>query len=194
MRSVYLFLFSLLLALGGCSTINVSTDYALEQDFSAYRNYQWHPDGIEKSASLDAMGGDIFDTRIRRLIEQTMASKGMAKAEPADFYVNYSVVTEDRVSINTYNTYGGYGPGWGYYGYGYGYGAWGMGGTQTSVSYYTQGTIIIDIVDAGTNTLVFRATADSTLQQSANPAQKERDLSQALTKMFTDFPPGAIPR
>ena len=180
-------LLSLVLVLGGCSTINVSSDYALEQDFSQYRSYQWHPDGVSKNAALDVMGGDIFASRIKRVINETLAAKGLYQDDNPDFYVNYSVITEDRVSINTYNTYGGYGPGWGYYGWGYG--SWGVGTTQTSVSYYTQGNIVVDVVDALSNKLVWRGTLDSRLEESSSPAEKEQDLRKALTKMFENFPP-----
>ncbi len=189
MKSLPLLLLSSLLwmvvTLTGCSTINVSTDYALEQNFSQYHSYQWHPDGVKKNAALDAMGGDIFSARIKRVTEETLAARGMHQGPDPDFYVNYSVITEERVSINTYNTYGGYGPGWGYYGYG----AWGVGGSQTSVSYYTEGAIVIDIVDAASNQLVWRGTADSILDPSLSPTKKEQELRQALTKMFENFPP-----
>ncbi len=183
-------LLSMLVTVVGCSTINVSADYALDQDFSQYRSYQWHPDGVRENAALDVMGGDIFATRIKRVINETLAAKGLYQDDNPDFYVNYSVITEDRVAINTYNTYGGYGPGWGYYGWGYyGYGPWGAGSTHTSVSYYTQGNIVVDIVDALSNKLVWRGTMDSVLEPSSSPAQKEQDLRKALTKMFEDFPP-----
>ena len=188
MKYLRLLLLPVLVSLAACSTINITTDYALEQDFDDYTSYQWHPDGIKKTASLDLMGGDIFDTRVRRLIEQTIAEKGIAKSDNPSFYVNYSVVTEDRVSINTYNTYGGYGPGWGYYGYG-GYGGWGVGSTQTSVSYYTQGQIVVDIVDATTNKLVWRSTADSRVEKNSTPEKKEQDLRKSFAKMFENFPP-----
>lgn len=182
----------MVVAFTGCTTIDVSTDYALEQDFSQYRVYQWHPDGITQNAALDAMGGDIFAARIKRVTEETLAARGMRQGPDPDFYVNYSVITEERVSINTYNTYGGYGPGWGYYGYGYG--AWGVGGSQTLVNYYTEGAIVIDVVDAASNQLVWRGTADSVLDPSLSPIKKEQELRQALSKMFENFPPLAVPQ
>lgn len=183
---LYLFLSS------GCSTITVTTDYALEQSFANYHSYAWHPDGVQNSHALDVMGGDIFDTRVRRIINETLAEKGMVTSDTPDFYVNYSVVTDDRVSINSYNTYGGYGPGWGYYGYGWGpYGAWGVGSTHTSVNYYTQGMVVIDVVDASTNKLVWRSTADSRVDQKNSPEKKEQDLRKSVTKMFANFPPRA---
>lgn len=183
-----LFLVLVFASLAACSTITVTTDYALEQGFVGYHTYQWHPDGIKRNAALNTMGGDIFDARVRRVIDQTLAEKSMKEGPDPQFYVNYSVVTEDRVSINSYNTYGGYGPGWGYYGYG-GYGAWGMGSTHTSVTHYTQGMLVIDIIDAATNKLVWRSTADSRLNQQQSPEKKEQELRQSVGKMFQNFPP-----
>ena len=183
-----------LASLCACTMVTVDTDFALEQDFNRYHSYQWHPDGVQQNASLDAMGGDIFDTRVRRVLQDTLHEKGMVKASPPDFYINYSVITEDRVSINTYNAYGGYGPGWGYYGYGpysspY-YSPWGTGATQTTMYYYRQGQLIIDIVDAQTNKLVWRSTADSRLGQQSTPEKKMQDLRKTVAKMFERFPPG----
>lgn len=178
------------LLLAACSTVTINTDFALEQDFSGYHTYAWHPDGVQSSAALDVMGGDIYDTRLRRAVEDTLTTKGMRAEQPADFYVNYTVVTEERVSINTYNTYGGFGPGWGYTAYGpYCCGPWGIGSTQANVYYYTQGTLIIDIVDARSNKLVWRGTADSRLPQSGTPEKRTQELRATIAKMFERFPP-----
>jgi hypothetical protein len=175
------------LSLTSCSTITVSSDYALEQDFSGYRQYAWHPDGIDKSASLEAMGGDIFERRVRRLIEAKLQALGMRQNEEADFYINYSVVTDERVSIDSYHTYGGYGPGWGYYGYAPYYG--GLGATQTAVYYYTQGTLIIDIIDGKSDQLVWRATADGRVETQSTPEKREQYLGDIIDRMLGEFPP-----
>lgn len=181
----------LLVALGSlpaCTSIEVSTDYALEHDFSTYQHYAWHPDGVRDSEDLDLLGGDIFDQRLRRTIERSLKARGLRKHPPPDFYINYNVVTRDRVSINTYHSYGGYGPGWGYYGYGPYYG--GLGGTQTSVYYYTQGTLVVDIVDARSNQLVWRAVAEGPVEDQATPEKREQHLHAVVEKMFAAFPPG----
>lgn len=133
------------------------------------------------------MGGDIYDNRVRRVIDSSLSERGMVRADSADFYVNYDVVTEDRASINSYNTYGGYGPGWGYYPYPYG--GLGMDGTHTSVYYYTQGTLIIDIIDASSGKLVWRSTAASAVERQSTPEKKEQTLRKTVEKMFEPFPP-----
>lgn len=177
--------------LAGCSSVTVNTDFALDQDFSHYRTYAWHPDGIAKSDALDALGGDIFDRRLRKAMEDALAGKGMHKGEPADFYINYTVITEDRMAVQTYDTYGGFGPGWGYHRWGgpYYY-PYGSPALETSVYYYKQGTLIIDVVDAATNKLAWRSTAEGPVEMQGTPEQREQKLRQVVGKMFEQFPPG----
>lgn len=183
-------LLTLLLAitLSACSGVKINTDYAVEQDFSQYKRFAWHPDGVQPSKSLDTMGGDIYDSRVRRFVSQALAERGFEQSSQPDFYINYGVVTEDRVSIRSYNTYGGYGPGW--YGYGY-YGPYygGVGSTQTTVSYYTQGMLILDVIDARNNQLVWRSTADSRVDNSSTPQKKEENMRKIIDGMLAKFPP-----
>ena len=63
------------LLLAACSGITVNTDYTLEQDFSRYDSFAWHPEGPPQTHSLDQVGGDIFDNRLRQLVEGNMQSK-----------------------------------------------------------------------------------------------------------------------
>ncbi|MEH6552137.1 MAG: DUF4136 domain-containing protein [Pseudomonadales bacterium] len=184
MRFIYLAL--ILTFTVGCSGLTVNTDYAQEQDFSSYQSWQWHPDGPPQTADLNRMGSDIFDTRVKRLIDQDLAGKGLTTSDKPDFYVNYAVITDDRVSINTYNSYGGYGGGWGGY---YGRGAYGGGTSHTSVNYYEEGTLIIDIIDARSNLLVWRGSAQGRLDKKTTPEKNETNTQEAILKILADFPP-----
>ena len=174
------------LLLTGCSSVNLQTDYALDKDFGHYQRYAWHPRESEPSAALDTFGGDIFDKRVRKIIAETLNERKLTEAstDTADFLINYTVITEERVSVNTYNSYGGYGPGWGHHRHG-----WGHNAVETSVYYYTQGTLIIDVVDAKTNKLTWRSTADGRVDQSATPQKREENLRKTITRMLKDFPP-----
>ncbi|MEH6552338.1 MAG: DUF4136 domain-containing protein [Pseudomonadales bacterium] len=173
---------SLALALvAGCSGLKVSTDYAQEQDFSRYTQWQWHPEGASKTGSQDRMGNDIFDARVKRLVSQNLADKGLNKGDKPDFYVNYATITDSRVSISTYNSYGGYGAGWGGY---YGRGAYGGGTSHTSVNYYDEGTLIIDIIDARTNLLVWRGSGQARLAKQSNAEKNEIKTEETIQKIL----------
>ena len=91
--------------------------------------------------------------------------------------------TQVKKDLNTFYS-GGMG------GYGYRYGGFGMGGgtAHTSVSEYTVGTLVVDIFDAKSKSLLFRGTATDELSDKAEKNQKK--LDKASQKMFKDFPPG----
>ena len=169
--------------LSACSNVSINTDYDVDHDFSGYTTYQWHPSGPPQTEGLNKVGSDIFDQRLTRLTEQKLAAKGMSKGDTPQFYINYSVVTQEQVSVDTYNS--------GFYGSRhYGNNFYGGGGfSDTRVRYYTQGTLVIDIIDANKNLLVWRASAASKLKSGSTPQQNEADMSAMLDQLFMGFPP-----
>ena len=86
---------------------------------------------------------------------------------------------EDKTDIRAYTDYyGGYG--YGGYGWGYGYGPYGgMGGATTTVSQsdYTQGTLILNVMDAKEKFLLYQGIAVGTVQEGNS--DRERRIPQA---------------
>jgi hypothetical protein len=76
---------------------------------------------------------------------------------------------------------------WGYSYPRYPYGGW-YGG-QVDVYQYNEGTLIVDIVDAKTNQLVWRGTATKTIDESASPEQREANLKEVVSRIFEKYPP-----
>jgi len=71
------------------------------------------------------------------------------------------------------------------YGYGY-YGMWaGAPRTYTDVSQYTEGTLILDFVDAKTKKLVFRGIGTGTVSDPETNAER---IKEAVEKIVNDFP------
>jgi hypothetical protein len=175
-------------ALSACSNLTISTDYDVNHDFSAYTTYQWHPSGPPQTDDLNNMGSDIFDRRLTRLAEQKLAAKGITKGDTPQFYINYSVVTKERMSMQTFTS--GFGAGSfnnNFYGGGIGIG--GGGFSDTRVRYYIQGTVVVDIIDANKNLLVWRSSSASRLKPDLTPQQNEADMSEILDEILADFPP-----
>jgi len=81
---------------------------------------------------------------------------------------------------------GGYGyGGWygGYYGYGAGYGG-GYGGS-TYVSYYEEGSLVIDIIDWKEKELSFRGVATGTLSKTEKtPEESQADINEVVTNIL----------
>ena len=171
-----------------CSNFTVDSDYTPDTDFDSYKTYRWYDSEMRDPASLELLGGDIFDRRVRDSINAELRAKGfiLQQEGEVDFKINYGVLTEDRQDIRTYNTYGGYAPGWGYGG-GYGYG--GLGTTSTQVINYKQGQLIIDIIDPQQEVLVWRGTAEGRIPKNESPEKREQGTRELIAKILSNFPP-----
>jgi hypothetical protein len=55
------------------------------------------------------------------------------------------------------------------------------------------GTLIIDLVDAKAKQLVWRGTARDTIDQDATPEERDKNIKNALNKLFENFPPQQKP-
>ena len=180
--------------ISGCTPLSLSTDYDNSIDFSTFKTYRWHAENNHNAASLKYLD-NIMDRRIRATIEQQLQGEGFIQKinDPVDFFVNYSVVVENRTDIHTYNNYNGMYPGYGYRS-GYGYYGRGMGvtystGTETQVTHYQQGTLVIDIIDPKTDQLVWRGAADGRLPKGTDREKSNKLVQKYVAKILSNFPP-----
>lgn len=175
---------ALSLALSGCASIEVTTDYDPTTDFTRYQTFAWM-EGSGRGTDDPRVGGDLMDQRFRRAIESELVSRGMQKVATGqpDVYVGYQVALDDRVDYQTINTY--YGAGWGYRGVAR------VGvGTQTYAREYTLGTLVIDVFDAARRELVWRGTGEGRVDVARNPQERQERVNEAVTAILEDFPVG----
>jgi hypothetical protein len=109
---------------------------------------------------------------IKNTIEAELATSGLTEVEAnPDVWVNYHASTTTDVQLRTDSygySMGGYGmAGWGYYGM-----AAGPVSSTTRVVEYTKGTLVVDIWDAATKELVWRAQVTDTLPDNVQKAEK----------------------
>lgn len=134
------------------------------------------------------VSNEIVQSMIQKSIEGQMAAKGYQKVmdnTEAKFYVRYYLGTKTQTSYMT--TSMGAGPGWGY-----GWGG-GMGMTTTQPIETTQGNAIVDLVQMGTNTLVWRGTMTGDLSNKA-PTQQKIDQSVATVMKGLPSATGTPPK
>jgi len=158
---------------------SVKTDHDPAANFGAYKTYFW-------ADPKPVPSNDIVSQRVLDSIDKWLVQTGWPKvsAEQADVAVAAHVSTKEQKSLDTF--YSGMGGGWGYGGWGGG----GMATATTSVSTYTEGTMVVDLFDAKTKKLVFRGIATDTL--SSDPKKNAGKIDKSTEKMFKkNFPPGA---
>lgn len=163
MSSATFLRFALVTALVGCASAQVNTDYDQNTHFADYHTYAWM-----NTTRMSAMQqATLFDRRLRTAVESQLAAKGLRKAEAGgepDILLVYHAGVEDKLDVQQ----------WGYF------------GRRWDVREYQQGTLVIDVVDAKSMSLVWRGTASGETNPS-NPSTEK--LNQAVQKMFERFPP-----
>ena len=109
-------------------------------------------------------------------VTQGLIAKGWTQADTAaaDATVVLHGQSDNRKKLEGYST-----GGW----------RWGGGMGSAQLTDYKVGTIVVDIFEAKTKTLLFRGAA---ADEVSNKAEKnEKKIDKAVSKMLKDFPPGS---
>jgi hypothetical protein len=174
----------------GCSTIETSYDFDPKAKFTGLKTYKWldKPQKLTGDPRID--GNTILANRIHEAVDTELAARGFRKvSSDPDFLVAYHVSLDKRRSVQTLNSYYGYGPGWGYgYGASYRPGYWG-GAPETYVYEYEEGTLILDIVNPENKELIWRGSAQDEVNFKSTPEKDQTQLNEAVQQMLENFPP-----
>jgi hypothetical protein len=169
-----------LFVLSGCTTtVKVTTDYDKSVDFSQYKTFSFYKMKVTDNVS------QLNQERILNSVKAEMVKKGFTKNDDApDILINVTAILQDKqsVSANTYGYGGYYRP----YGWGGGYG----GTTTVNVYEYKDGSIIIDIIGASSQKLIWQGIGNKEIDSpSKNP---DVDIANAIAKIMYSFPPGKV--
>jgi len=166
------------LALAGCSSVDITRDYDKSFDFKALKTYDWAaPSGNAAAAGPEAalFHSGIVEKHIHNAVNAELAAKGMSRtSSDPDFYVASHLGTEQKINVTSH-------------GYGYGYRWGGYGGVD--VRQYTQGTLVLDLIDAKSKELVWRGVATKALASNPDPEKAEQRIREIIQEMLADYPP-----
>jgi hypothetical protein len=173
MKALKLVSLFITLLLVSCSSVRVNTDYDKNVDFSSYKTYAFYKTGIDKVEI-----SDLDKKRILRSIDEEMTAKGFAKSEAPDILININTKAEKNINVNQF--YAGYGYGWGF--------GWNpYWGGNYSVNTNTEGTLIIDLIDAKKKELIWQGEGVGYLTQNTN--KKDENIKDFVTKILAQYPP-----
>ena len=183
------------LALAGCSTMTVRSDYDELASFTDLRTYAWmdRADDAGDSYANPAFNSPLTGRRVRDAVDLALARRGFIKVTSGDvdFRIAYHMVGEERVSVRQVNDFG-----YRYYGYRsfnpffYGYPGAGIT-TRTHVREYLQGTLILDVVDGNRDELIWRGWASKALDRDPKPDKVRAYVAQAVERILEGFPAGS---
>ena len=149
--------------------------------------------GAVSSTNDPMLVNSISNRALRSDLAQEFAGLGyVATDSNPDFCVAYYASTNQKLDV-TYWDYGyAWRPhwwgGWGrHYGRGWG-GDWGIASAPT-VTEYTQGTVIVDVIDPKTKDLLWRGQGVAAV--SDNETQYEQELKKTVEAIIDKFPAAA---
>ncbi len=163
----------LALALTGCSTLSVRSDWDEQVDFTTFQSFHVVP--------IQSPAHELVEKRIMDAIVVHLTERGFTEnAVSPDMIIAVHLNVDDKVSVQTYNY------GYPYGGYGYGAYPYWHGGTDVSVSQYQEGTLVIDLVDANKNEVAWRGWGTKVLDDSSGNAY---EVQKTIDKILNQYPP-----
>jgi hypothetical protein len=179
-------------AVAGCAHTNAQpkarTDFDPTADFARYHTYYWA--GGEDASGKSSFESLLIDKRIKDIIGTQLWARGLGevaeKAKP-DLVVLYWIGAKDKTPVETVPSsttsaravWNHYDPHWG--------GRWGRTYDEVVVREYTEGTLIVDLIDVATKELAWRAYLVQTVYEDPQKTA-QRTEANAMTA-FAQYPP-----
>jgi hypothetical protein len=168
---------AIVLGLMACaSTTSVSYDHDQNYDFGGLQSWDWvaSPGQVQGAAGARS---PLVEARIRDAIERELSAKGYRRVEGGepDFRVAYHGGSNEKLDVRT--TYD-------YYGY-----RWRTAVATTDVREYTEGTLLIDVVDGVRKELVWRGIGVAEVYAD-NPQEVTEQVNKVVSDVLKGFPPG----
>jgi Domain of unknown function (DUF4136) len=174
-------LVGLILVLATTSTAfadKIKTDYDKAASFSQFKTYAFKPGLL-----MIAEDRDRLDSRFFKAMRQELNNKGMTEVqENPNVYVTYFGTLGAVSSSGSL-----YAPGqlatydWGI--------PQGWSGVTSTTS--VQGSVLIEMVNASTRQLVWRATLQGLVKNLGNPDKQEQRINEVIQKAFKEYPPNS---
>ncbi|SEB75909.1 protein of unknown function [Tenacibaculum sp. MAR_2009_124] len=162
---------TLLLVLTISCTVNrTNYDYDSYTDFTKYKTYNFFNDVGKGLNELDV-------NRVQNIIARQLNLQGMVYSENPDVFVNF---VSEKWDVNNNTTIG-----------------LGMGGDNVGIGISgislgdgdIKQNITIDLVDAGSNKLVWQGSVLSQISPNLSPSAKKKHFGIAIKKVFRKYPP-----
>jgi Domain of unknown function (DUF4136) len=167
---------ALAILLAGCANVSVTTDYDRAADFSKYRTYAWEP---------EPRAHQSIEKTIHRAVDAGLAAKGCTLSTRPAFLVRARFAAKEQIAVHRHTDWAGAGtwqdPRQG------GYESWPVTPhTLTDVDRFTEGTVLLDFLDAGSRQLIWHGEGAIVF---GTAAENVRGVEEAVAQLLKRFPP-----
>ncbi len=145
---------------------SIQTDFDRSYDLSKLQTFQIAK--FQRDAQDALVSNPIVDKRIAGALRAQLVTSGMKEADEPQFFIAYYASLKERTEVRAY---------------GWGRPYWGGGTATFEPEHYTEGTLVVDFIDAQTKTPVWRGTVTDTVE----PNRKHDKLDKAIAKLLDKF-------
>jgi hypothetical protein len=163
--------------LSGCTTVRVSSHSERDLAWSQYHTFEWgQPDSLPPSDPR-LQKDPYFRDRFEGAVEKQMAAKGFHLSEESavpDLWIHYHAAINERLNVNEIQSGNGYCTG---------------ADCGPRITHYENGTLVVDIIDARTNRLIWRGWAQESVEgMLGNRARVRHIVEEGVSRMFSTMP------
>ncbi len=164
-----------LLMVACASNPPLTVDYNDQFNFSQIKTYAH----LEPQQQGSEVASGLMQERIRNAIDDQMLLLGYQKvpADKAHVLIAHTVIGREKVDVRTY-----------YHGRRR-YRCAMCGYSTVDVRQYTEGTLIIDVLDTKDAQVVWRGVTTARAKQHLTPEERTARINERVAYMLADFPP-----
>ena len=160
-----------------CSGVKVYTDYDKDININDYQTFQWLPfEAIEGKGVNPLYYNELNDKRIKAAVDQQLLERGFKREDStvAQLVLHYHIILESKATPITLDSDE------------HQYSAqWSQ--RNVDVYQYTEGTLIIDLMDQEKDMIVWRGWIVGVVDAS-NIVNSEESINKAVDLIFDKFP------
>lgn len=160
--------------IAGCAPIRVGSHVDRNASFPQYHTFAWGPADALPTGDPRLDNNPFFHDYLQGAVERTLRSHGLNLAdegEPADLLIHYHAAITQRFDVSSSNqtSSGGY--------------------TEPQIIDYDESTIVLDMIDARTNRLVWRGWAKESIQSVVDDqARLKQHIDESVERMLKQLP------
>jgi hypothetical protein len=147
----------------------ITSDYDRNIRLADLRSFQLATQERHPEEALAA--NPLVDRRIAAALRSALVANGIAESQEPKFLVAYYASVKERTEVRAY--------GWGrpYFG----------GATATfDTQHYSEGTLVVDFIEADSKTLVWRGTMTDTVDPNRSGDKLEKKIAKLIRKFQKD--------
>lgn len=177
MKKILITLTAMVLLASCGPSIRVFSDYDKALSPASYKTYSWlDTKAIEQLGNDPRYINELTDKRIREAVNREFAGVGISLVtQKADMILHYHIIIDNKTMIVTEP-------------YGSRYSRY-LENRRTSVYQYKEGTLLIDMMDAKTNEVVWRGGATDVITDEARKNPEEA-INYAVKEILKKSPFG----